>query len=113
MVDFILKYWLQVLFGAIIAIFTFTTKHLFKKIKKEITEQYQIKMGLQALLRDRIYQGYKDCEEVGFCTLYERENINCMFNEYKNLGGNSTVCSLVGKINDLPGIPPKVDLKIE
>lgn len=98
MKEWILKYWIEVLFGLIATGLTAGYKKLASKIK----EQDAIKLGIQALLKDRIIQSYNLCMEKGYCPIYALENINTLYKQYHALGGNETVTELVEKLKDLP-----------
>lgn len=98
MQEWILKYWLEVLFGII-------SSGLFagyKKLAGKLKEQDAIKFGIQALLRDRIIQSYNHYQEKGYCPIYALENINALYTQYHALGGNGTVTELVDRLKDMP-----------
>ena len=75
--------------------------YLYKKYKQADARQKAVKLGVQALLRDRIVQSYYHYEERGWITLHGLENVNAMYKEYHALGGNGTVTSLVNSIREL------------
>lgn len=97
MTEFILQYWLQAVFGGIIIILGWVVK----KIKQQKKEQDAIKLGVQALLRDRIIQSYYHYTEKKYITLHGLENVNKMYEEYHNLGGNGSVTKLVEDMRKL------------
>lgn len=98
MKEWILKYWLEVLFGAIIAgLFAG-----YKKLAGKLKEQDAIKLGIQALLRDRIIQSYNHYQEKGCCPIYALENVNALYTQYHALGGNGTVTELMERLKDMP-----------
>jgi hypothetical protein len=98
MTEWILQYWIQILFGFIVAALTGGYKKLARKIK----EQDLIKLGIQALLRDRIVQCYNHYTEKGFCPIYAMDNVNALYSQYHALGGNGTVTELVDRLKDMP-----------
>lgn len=98
MKEWMLKYWIEVLFGFIAAGLTAGYKKLASKLK----EQDAIKLGIQALLKDRIIQSYNHYMEKGYCPIYALENINTLYKQYHALGGNETVTELVERLKDLP-----------
>lgn len=103
MIDFLLKYWLEVLFGICISICGFVMKNFNKKVKKfQATER-----GVQALLRNSIIQTYNSAMHNGYLKIYERENVEHMFEEYTALGGNGVVKGLIEKMYQLPTEPPE------
>ena len=58
MAEFIIRYWLEALFGVILAILGLMYGYLTKKFKKLFQEYAAIKLGNVAMLRDRIIQEY-------------------------------------------------------
>jgi hypothetical protein len=65
-------------------------------------EQEAIKLGIQALLRDRIIQSYNHYMDKGICPIYALENINALYTQYHALGGNGTITEIVKKLKNLP-----------
>lgn len=96
--DFILKYWLEAVFGLAVAGLSF----LYRKLSGRVKRFEAIGNGVQALLRDRIIQAYNNYQEKGFCPIYARDNVEKMYQEYHALGGNGTITELVERINELP-----------
>lgn len=102
MKDFIVKYWLQVIFGGALAILGGFTKWIVAMLKSEMCDQASIKAGVQAILRDRIIQSYNTHMEVGYCAIHDRDNIINMYNQYHVLGANGVVDSLIDELLALP-----------
>lgn len=75
---------------------------VIKKMAKKVREQETVKLGVQALLRDSIIKQYTHYMEKGFCPIYARENIDHLYQEYHNLGGNGIIDGLVEKVMALP-----------
>ena len=95
MEEFIIKYWLEVLFGLICTIFSFLFKKVIKRQeeeKKKREEQEKkskaIENGVQALLRNELIKNFREYKIKGEATLLDKENMEHMFTEYFNLGGN-------------------------
>ena len=61
-----------------------------------------LKNAQQAILRDRIIQMYNIYKEKGYMPIYARESLEHMFNEYKKLGGNGVIKTLVERLYQLP-----------
>ena len=70
-----------------------------KDYKKRNTSQEE---ALKCLLRSNITSKYYVYTELKEIPLYEKENIDYMFEQYKKMGGNSYVEGLVKEINALP-----------
>ena len=98
MIDFIVKYWLQFFFGLIISVLTY----LVNKIRKLHTREKAVENGVQALLRNELIRRYREYETKGEISILDKENIEHMFNEYKNLGGNGTVAKMYEEMLSLP-----------
>jgi len=64
--------------------------------------QHAIEKGIQALLRDRILRAYYHYQERGNITLHGLENVDKLYEQYHNLGGNGTVTKLVEDLRKLP-----------
>lgn len=103
MQEFIVKYWVEFAFG----IATTVMGVVMRKMVKKVNEQEAIKLGVQALLRDRIIQAYNHHYDRGYCPIYARENIQQLAKQYFNLGGNGVVHSLLEKLDELPTEKPK------
>lgn len=58
--------------------------------------------ALKCLLRSNITSKYYVYKELGVIPHYEKENIDYMFQQYKEMGGNSYVEQIVSEINRLP-----------
>ena len=103
MFEFIIKYWLEVAFGLIVAILSALYHKLAKQFADEREKRKAADDGLQALLRDRIVQAYNQYYlEKRYCPIYAKENVDSMYNAYHKLGGNGTVTGLKEKIDALP-----------
>ena len=95
MEEFIIKYWLEVLFGLRCAIFSFLFKKIMKRqeVEKKKREEQEkkskaIENGVQALLRNELIKNFREYKIKGEITLLDKENMEHMFTEYFNLGGN-------------------------
>ena len=91
LINTVLSYWSEAL---VVAISTAVIV-LFKKYKAT-------QNGVQALLRNEIISNYNKHMEKGYMPIYERENMEKMYKEYRNLGGNGVAVELMEKLNRLP-----------
>lgn len=91
MLEFIVKYWAQWLFGIVAAGLTAAYRNLSKKIKAQKEENKAIKNGLLAILHDRLYQA---------CTHYIEKGY--IYKSYHALGGNGTGTELYTRAKALP-----------
>lgn len=82
--DFIVRYWIEVLFTGVCTGVSIIIKNLYKR-------QKAIENGVLALIRSELIQKYREYEAKGELTILDKENIEHLYTEYKNLGGNGTV----------------------
>lgn len=102
MIDFIFQYWLEFLFSALIALMGFGYKLLKNRQDQQERKNKAIENGVQALLRNELIRRYREYETKGEITIIDKENIEHLFNEYKNLGGNGTVAKMYEEMLSLP-----------
>lgn len=98
MIEFIIKYWLEFLFGIVIAVLGY----VIKKLRGLYSKQKAVENGVQALLRNELIRRYREYELKGEMSILDKENIEHMFNEYENLGGNGTVKQMYEELLTLP-----------
>lgn len=65
-----------------------------------------VKRGVQALLRDRLLQGYKFYRQQGWADEDDRTNLENVYVQYHNLGANGVMEDLRTKFLALPADPP-------
>lgn len=100
--DFIIRYWIEFLFSGMIAILSYGVRRISNQFKKEIEDQRAIKVGVQAILRDRLIQAYNKHTKLGFCNIHDRDNIANMYNQYHSLGVNGVMDGLYEEVMNLP-----------
>lgn len=86
--EFILKYWVEVLLTSVCAFVSFTYKKIKKRFEEQDTKRKAIENGVQALLRNELIKNFREHKIEGSITLLDKENMDHMFTEYFNLGGN-------------------------
>lgn len=72
------------------------------QIKKTMAETQALKLGVQALLRDRLLIVYKQCRDKGFATISERSNFENLYTQYHTLGSNGVMDDIRNKFLALP-----------
>ncbi len=97
MIEFIIKYWIQIFFGIIISFVTLA----ITKIKSTGTDHELMKESIKVILKSRISEIYEKCKRKQCISIYEKESLIDLYNSYKNLKGNSFVDDLVKDINEL------------
>lgn len=91
MIEFIVKYWLEILFT------TITTGVLYM-----LKEYIGVKSGVKALLRNEIVRIYETYSKLGYCPSYMKENVSSIYSNYHKLGGNGYATNLMNEIYRLP-----------
>lgn len=120
MIDFIVKYWLEVGFGLLCAAVGAGFKWILKKLKERQAQeearkaeeeahkaeqdalQNTLKEGVLALLHDRLYQGCRYHIGRGKITAAEMKNMEYLYSGYHTLGGNGTGTELYERVKELP-----------
>ena len=90
----ILSYLIPTILGAILG---FIDTNFKKNKKKDLA----IEQGVQALLRNEIIRRYREFESKGEISILDKENLEEMFEQYKNLGGNGTVKKMMDELLNL------------
>ena len=96
--SFIAEYWLEFLFGLLSGAILYILKKIYGLYKR----QKAMEQGVQALLRNELIRRYREYESKGEITILDKENIEHMFKEYTNLGGNGTVAAMYEDLLELP-----------
>lgn len=87
---------INIIAGAVIS-------YIFALYRAKKRENDALRAGVQALLRDRIIQGYNHyvCEK-GWVPIYAKESIDACYKSYEALGDNGVIDSLMEQLNELP-----------
>lgn len=91
----ILNYIVTLVLGGIIGF-------LSTKVKNHNKKDKAIEEGLVALLRNELVRRYREYETKGEMAILDKENIEDMFKQYENLGGNGTVKKMYKELLNLP-----------
>lgn len=91
---------LSLLFGSGLLISILTA--VWNKIKMNERKTESVQLGVQALLRDRLYYNYMKYAEKGYAPLYARENFENMYKQYHILGANGVMDDIYRKFMALP-----------
>lgn len=70
--------------------------------KEDVVKQQALMTGVQAMLRDRLLQGYKHYEEKGYADYNDRSNMVNMYEAYHGLGKNGVMDDMQQKFLKLP-----------
>jgi hypothetical protein len=93
---------LKVILTAVSFITTGLLGYFSAKVKSYKEKDLRQEEALKCLLRSNITSKYYVYSEMGEIPYYEKENIDRMFEQYKKMGGNSYVDTIVREINALP-----------
>lgn len=103
MMTFMMEYWIEFAFTAIIAILSGVVRYMYVSFRA-------MKLGMQAILRNDIIDVYNKCvsrDPKPYIRLYEISNVEAMYTQYHALGGNGTVTNLY---NDLLALPTEKEV---
>jgi hypothetical protein len=104
--DFVVEYWLQAIFGGMIAILGVMMRQLDAKLKQERAENEAVKTAMVAMLHDRLFQCCRYHIKNGYIPLDEAEsaldNLKMLYETYAALGGNGTGTELYHRVIALP-----------
>ena len=98
MISFIIKYWLEFLFGILVGLLGL----LWEKVRIHCKDIASMKKGVKILLKNEITNCYDQVITKNSITLFEKEVLIELYTQYKNLGGNGLVENIVEKINTIP-----------
>lgn len=104
MPEWVVKYWVEWVFGLVTGGIAVYCRHIAKQIRKEREEQKALRDGMRSLLRRQIIA---DCEQAardGYCETKMKDTINDMYTAYHALGGNGVVSRLKEQTMNLPVI---------
>lgn len=77
-------------------------RYFMSRIKANDQKTEAVQMGVQALLRDRLYDKYEHYSEKGYAPIRARENFENMWTQYHNLGKNGVMNDIHIKFMELP-----------
>ena len=107
MPEWISRYWVEWIFGLIIAGISVVVKKLATRIKREQEENQALRDGMKALLKVNLEKECERCQRDGWCGAVKRGTIADMYGAYKGLGGNGGTKTLVEQTLGLPAVEPE------
>ena len=81
------------------------TEEACRKAEEAEKRNEAIALGIQALLRDRLLQGYKYYAEKGWADFDDRTNLENVWEQYHALGGNGAMNDMRRAFRALPSYP--------
>jgi len=76
--------------------------YLVAKVKEYRAKDTNQEEALKCLLRSAITSKYYVYTELGTIPTYEKENLTYMYEQYKRMGGNSYITTIMEEIERLP-----------
>lgn len=99
--EWIKRYWIEAVFGAVIAALGGAYRKIAKRLKDRQAEDEAIKEGLLAILHDRLYTECSRHIDAGKIDLTALKNIEYIYKAYHALGGNGTGTELYKRVKAL------------
>lgn len=100
--EFLVKYWLEVLFGCVTAGVSIALKKISNQLKKEKVRNQAIEDGVRDILRMQILDTYERCTQIGKITVSRKDAIDSAYKSYHALGGNGTITQVHNEIMEMP-----------
>lgn len=102
MLNFIIRYWIEFLFGTVTTCICLACKTLYQRSKFQEEEQRRVKEGILAILHDRLYQACTFYISKEYIDVDSLKNVEYIYNAYHDLGGNGTGTELYNRVKALP-----------
>ena len=100
--EFIAKYWLEALFGAILAGLATRNAKIAKRQKEEEIRNAAIENGVRDILRMQILDTYERCKAADTITVSRKDAIDSAYKSYHALGGNGTITQVHNELMEMP-----------
>ena len=98
MLEFIIKYWIEFIFGAVMTLLTFLIKQV-KKYKKSLDDTSK---GVIVLLKTEIIEKYDILSKQEAITIDEKQSILSIYNVYKKLECCTVIDELIANLDSIP-----------
>ena len=100
--EFLAKYWLETLFGGVLAALGWIARSLSKKLKAEQERNEAIESGVRDMLRLTILDSYERCKSAGYISVSRKEALDSAYKSYHVLGGNGVITQVHKEIMEMP-----------
>ena len=101
----VISYLVTAILSAVIGFISTKLKNNVQEQKeKDEEEKKKIKTlenGVRALLKNELVQAYREFKDKGEISILDRENLEEMFKEYKELNGNGTLTKMMNELLNL------------
>ena len=102
MFEWLIKYWLEVLFGLVTAGIGIALRRISKALQKEKMRNQAIEDGVRDILRMQILDTYEKCTQAGKISVSRKDAIDSAYRSYHALGGNGTITQVHNEIMEMP-----------
>lgn len=102
MLEWICKYWLEVLFGLVVTGVGIVQRNISKRLKEEKARSKAIEDGLRDVLRLQILDNYEKAKQTGSISVSRKDAIDSAYRSYHALGGNGTITQIHNEIMEMP-----------
>ena len=102
MFEWLIKYWLEVLFGLVTAGSGIALRRISKALQKEKLRNQAIEDGVRDILRMQILDTYEKCTQAGKISVSRKDAIDSAYRSYHALGGNGTITQVHNEIMEMP-----------
>ena len=100
--EWLIKYWLEVLFGLVTAGIGIAMRKLSKNLKQEKERNQAIEDGVRDILRMQILDTYEKCSAAGKISVSRKDAIDSAYRSYHKLGGNGVITQVHTEIMEMP-----------
>lgn len=100
--EWLVKYWLEVLFGLVTAGVGIALRRISKALQKEKLRNQAIEDGVRDILRMQILDTYEKCTQTGKISVSRKDAIDSAYKSYHALGGNGTITQVHNEIMEMP-----------
>lgn len=100
--EWLVKYWLEVLFGLVTAGVGIALRRISKALQKEKLRNQAIEDGVRDILRMQILDTYEKCTQAGKISVSRKDAIDSAYKSYHALGGNGTITQVHNEIMEMP-----------
>lgn len=100
--EWIVKYWIEVVFGAIVTVLGLAYKRLASKLKDAKSKDDAIAEGVKYLLMLQLREKGEQYIRDGYCSTEQKHEYEKAYNAYHALGGNDTITALKESVLKLP-----------
>lgn len=95
--SFLIEYWMEFIFGLLISLIGY----LLKKTKDYHNTLNFTKTSVILLLKVEIIEKYNEYKKQNCVSIYDRQILSELYEEYKNLGGNGLVNQIINEMENI------------